>query len=222
MAVIHVRSLRRSTGHDWGAPLLDPLGIFYITLGVVYALLVFAGLFTLWLNRNKTAVRLRNFWIISSAVMLLLTYGFWVIIVYPLNGLFKCSVEFWVMSVFFPTSIAMFQGMAHLPQRFHLLNPVASNIRLLSYHEAQQELADDVSTLAEKKKKKRARLVKEGPYAVWKRLDTAKKTYCGIAVGLVIQVVVTFILFYGSRRFGKNGFFGQRVGPEECRRGYEW
>lgn len=109
MAVITINV--RSNGHDWGAPNLDGLGIFYIVLAVVYALVVLAGLFALWLNRDKTPVRLRSVWVIAPTVLLLLTYCVWVVIVYPLNGLFKCGAEYWVMSCFFPTSIALFQGM---------------------------------------------------------------------------------------------------------------
>ncbi|KAF2104662.1 hypothetical protein NA57DRAFT_70868 [Rhizodiscina lignyota] len=192
-------------GHDWGAPLLDALGITYIVIAIAYTLLVFFGLYRLWLHRNEVAVRLRGFWTIASAVILLLTYGAWVIIVYPLNGLFKCNTEFWVMSVFLPTSIGLFQ---------------ASNIRLLSYYQAQQDLADDAKTLAEKKKW--TILLNRGPVAFWKQLDTAQKTYFGIAVGIVIQLIVTLVLYFGSRLFNERGFFGTHVGPGECRRGWEW
>lgn len=103
--------ISRSEGHDWGAPLLDPLGIFYIVLAVLYVLTVFAGLGLLFVHREKAAVRIRSFWLTAIAVILLLIYGAWVLIVYPLNGLFTCDTEFWVMSVFLPTSIALFQGM---------------------------------------------------------------------------------------------------------------
>jgi uncharacterized RDD family membrane protein YckC len=102
--------LQDRNGHDWGAPRLDQLGVFYIAVAILYALLVFAGLVALFVNRHHPAVRMRNYWITASAVVLLLAYSVFVVIVYPLNGLFKCGTEFWVMSCFLPTSIALFQG----------------------------------------------------------------------------------------------------------------
>lgn len=38
-----------------------------------------------------------------------------------------------------------------------------------------------------------------------------------------IQLLVTLILYYGSRKFrGGKGFFGTHSSPGECRRGLEW
>lgn len=184
----------RSNGHDWGAPLLDRLGIFYIVLAVIYSIVVFGGLVALFIHRHHPAVRMRNFWIIASAVILLLAYGVFVVIVYPLNGLFKCGCEFWVMSCFLPTSIALFQGKppaTYWTEVQSLLMYVASNVRLLSYYSAQQDLVDDASTLNEKKSK--SSLLKGHLRTYWRQLDSAQKTYFGIAIGLAVQVSRTSI-----------------------------
>lgn len=105
-----VRTSLDQGGHDWGDPNLDPLAVFYIVFAVVYTISVLLGLIWLWKLRHTTAVRLRNFWSIFAAVVIIHIYTVWVILVYPLNGLFKCGEEFWVMSVLLPLGMALFQG----------------------------------------------------------------------------------------------------------------
>ena len=93
-----------------GPPNFDGLGIFYIFFAALWTVIVFAGLVWLHSLRFSIAVRIRNFWLIASAVVMLGLYEIAVLIRYPMNGVFKCGAEFWIMSAVLPFSIALFQG----------------------------------------------------------------------------------------------------------------
>lgn len=102
------------TGHDWGRPRLDALAIFYIAFALVHTVVVLAGLYVLFLLRQTTAVRLRSFRTISTTVLTLHIFLVLILVSYPLNGLYKCGAEFWVMSTLLPFGIALFQGTSML------------------------------------------------------------------------------------------------------------
>ncbi len=97
-------------GHDGGDPNWDALGIFYMTFAAVWTLVIAAGLACLYLRRDNVAIRIRNFWLIVSSVVVLQLYLWAVLMVYVMNGLFTCGLEFWVMSTILPFGIALFQG----------------------------------------------------------------------------------------------------------------
>jgi hypothetical protein len=111
-----VRLLARN-GHDWGAPNLDALALFYMSFAILYSVVLFIALFILYCYRNTTAVRLRGFACICWTVLSLHVYLVLIFIAYPLNGLYKCGIEFWVMSTFLPFSIALFQGLSQYMKR---------------------------------------------------------------------------------------------------------
>ncbi len=102
------------TGHDWGQPRLDTLAIFYIAFALVHTILVLVGLYFLFLLRRTTAVRLRSFRTICTTVLTLHIYLVLILVSYPLNGLYKCGAEFWVMNTLLPFGMALFQGASML------------------------------------------------------------------------------------------------------------
>lgn len=102
---------RELKGHDWGKPNLDPLAVFYIVFAVAYTALLLLGFLALWRARHSAAVKLRGFSTICSAVLFLHIYLVLIFLAYPLNGLYKCGIEFWVMSIILPLGVALFQGM---------------------------------------------------------------------------------------------------------------
>jgi len=98
-------------GHDFAShPNLDPLGRFYITFAVVYTVIVLAGLIALFVVRESHAVRIRSFKGICATVLTLQVYLVLILLAYPLNGLYKCWMEFWIMNIVLPLGIALFQG----------------------------------------------------------------------------------------------------------------
>jgi hypothetical protein len=98
-------------GHDWAKPNFDGLALFYISFAACYTAIVLAGLYALYLLRNSHAVRIRNLSVICATVLMLHVYLVLILLVYPLDGLFKCGWEFWIMSILLPLGMALFQGM---------------------------------------------------------------------------------------------------------------
>jgi uncharacterized membrane protein YgdD (TMEM256/DUF423 family) len=112
-------ALNGRDGHDWGRPNVDRLGIFFISFAVIYTAIVLAGLYAVFRVRNTHAVRIRSFSVTSATVLTLHAYLVLILIAYPLNGLYKCGYEFWIMNILLPLGIALFQGM--LPSLFTIV-----------------------------------------------------------------------------------------------------
>jgi len=93
-----------------GAPNTDALGIVYVIAAILYTIVLAGELFLLNRHRSAFCVRIRNLKVILSAISTLHVYLVLVLLVYPWNGLFPCSAEFWIMSVFLPSGMALFQG----------------------------------------------------------------------------------------------------------------
>lgn len=95
---------------DGGKANTDALGIFYVVVAILYTLLLAGELYLLNRHRSAFCVRIRSIKVVFSAVSLLHIYLVLVLLVYPWNGMFPCSAEFWIMSVFLPSGMALFQG----------------------------------------------------------------------------------------------------------------
>ena len=91
-------------------PNTDALGVGYIVVAVLYTLVLSVELFFLHRRREAFCLQIRNIKIVFAAVLMLHIYLVLVLLVYPWNGLFPCSAEFWIMSVFLPSGMAFFQG----------------------------------------------------------------------------------------------------------------
>jgi hypothetical protein len=95
---------------DGGASNTDALGIFYVVVAIIYSIVLAAELYLLHKYRTLFCVRIRNLKVVFPAIFILHVYLVLVLLVYPWNGLFPCSAEFWIMSVFLPSGMALFQG----------------------------------------------------------------------------------------------------------------
>jgi hypothetical protein len=93
-----------------GAPNTDALSIIYIVAAITYTLVLAGELYLLYRHRSAFCVRIRNLKVVVSAISVLHVYLILVLLVYPWNGRFPCSAEFWIMSVFLPSGMALFQG----------------------------------------------------------------------------------------------------------------
>ncbi|KAF2828040.1 hypothetical protein CC86DRAFT_203503 [Ophiobolus disseminans] len=190
---------------DGGKPNIDALGIFYVVVAILYTLVLAGELILLNRHRSAFCVRIRNLKVVFSAVSLLHVYLVLVLLVYPWNGVFPCSAEFWIMSIFLPAGMALFQ---------------ACNARVLTAYESQRRLERN---FLEGARKKRLSYTPRGLWEAWTDLDAAMKVYVGSIAGIVISIIPTVILFFGSRRFHSwYGFFGGHSKYHECRRGFEW
>jgi hypothetical protein len=98
------------SGRDWGAPNLDALGYLYISIAFLHTAIVLVLFAILWRYKRTNSIRLRCYGNIVVTVSILQIFAVFVLLAYPLNGLYKCGIEFWVMSTMLPFSMALFQG----------------------------------------------------------------------------------------------------------------
>ncbi|KAH0550887.1 hypothetical protein GP486_007748 [Trichoglossum hirsutum] len=157
-------------GHNWGPINLDAVGKGYIGILIVWSLVVFAGLYVLHINRRKPFIRMRNTRLTIAAVLTIHVYLSLVFLVYPLNGSFPCDAEYWIMSIYLPFGIALFQ---------------AQNLQLLSLSSMQKKLMLHPQTrpagwrwprgIAEMRK-------------AWRRMNMMTRVYSLIGAGMVVQV----------------------------------
>ncbi|KAF2849159.1 hypothetical protein T440DRAFT_138711 [Plenodomus tracheiphilus IPT5] len=190
-------------------PNTDALGITYVVIAIVYTIVLAVELVLLYRNRAAFCVKIRNIKIVFAAVSILHVYLVLVLLVYAWNGLFPCQVEFWIMSLFLPFGMALFQ---------------ACNAKVLTAYESQRRMTRN---FLEGSRKRHVSSTPRGLYQAWTELDATRQVYFATLIGLVVSVVPSFILFIGSRRFHRGfGFFGEPLEPEhmyrECRRGGEW
>jgi hypothetical protein len=87
----------------------DSLGKLYISIAIVWTTIVVYGAGFLLRNRGLPALRVRNtrLWIATVAFL----HCYWVLclLAYVINGLYPCSAEFWIMSLWLPFGIALYQ-----------------------------------------------------------------------------------------------------------------
>ncbi|KAF2735627.1 hypothetical protein EJ04DRAFT_575954 [Polyplosphaeria fusca] len=186
-------------------PNFDSLGILYVTVAILYTIILSGELYLLYRRRSTFSVRIRNIKVVFAAVSMLHIYLVLVLLVYPQNGNFPCAAEFWIMSVFLPSGMAFFQ---------------ACNARVLSAYESQRRLQRN---FLEGARKTRLSFSPRGLWQAWTDLSAATQVLVGTVVGLFLSFIPAVVLFFGSRRFHSSyGFFGPMVDELACRRGAEW
>ena len=98
-------------GHSWAHhALTDGLGVSLIVFITIYTVVFFTACAYLWYQRNHPVVRMRKISLTLTSIIILHFYLYLIFIVYPLNGLFPCGVEFWAMSLYLPVGIGLFQA----------------------------------------------------------------------------------------------------------------
>ena len=98
-------------GHDWSDKYnYDGLGLSYIVFAVVYSVIFYAMCGIVWYYRKHPVIKMRNVGLAISSLLILHVYLFLVFMAYPLNGYYPCDVEFWIMSIYLPIGIGLFQA----------------------------------------------------------------------------------------------------------------
>lgn len=151
----------------------DGLGFTYIALVIAWTCLLLPASIFLIRNRHLPFLRMRNIPLAISAVAILHVYWVLCMIAYVLNGFFPCATEYWVMSIYLPVGIALFQ---------------ATNSQLFSVATAQKRYAQGdivVETRAAPNPKIR------GWRKWWAKLKTynaTKNTMAWIGIAMIVQV----------------------------------
>jgi hypothetical protein len=151
----------------------DGLGMTYISIIVVWTCLLLPVAIFLIKNRHLPYLRMRNIPLAVGAVATLHVYWILSLIAYVLNGYFPCTTEYWIMSIYLPLGIALFQ---------------ASNSQLLSIATAQKRYTQgDALVKSQASTNPRVR----GLRKYWERLkayNATKNTMAWIGIAMTLQV----------------------------------
>lgn len=157
-------------GRDWGNVVnWDSLGKLYAAIIVVWSSLLLLG--TAWLvyQRQQPFIKIRNLPLAVTSTGFLHVYLIKIFLAYTTNGHFLCSIEYWVMSIYLPFGIALFQ--AYLAQ-------------LRGVWDRQQSLVSRTSSMSPGQiHGKRAGILRR-----WRNLSGLHKTYIFIGLGMLVQV----------------------------------
>ncbi|KAI4281854.1 MAG: hypothetical protein L6R35_005542 [Caloplaca aegaea] len=195
-------------GHDWANNYnLDGWGICLILFAILYTLFLLVCSFVLWQWRNHPVIHMRRPALAIAAVLMLHVYVIIILLVYPWNGFFPCAAEFWIMSIYLPIGIGLFQ---------------AQNQVLLLISRGQQILLTQ-DTYKSLPSGKNRRQYCWNAFILWCKNARRQDVYEGfLAAGMVIQVMVSLVIFLISRQFNSYGVVSQPTTPALCRRGWEW
>lgn len=156
-------------GRNWGDVVnWDGLGKLYAAVAIAWTAILTLGIAWLLVNRHLPHIRIRNLPLAIASTGFLHVYLIKILLAYTTNGHFYCSAEYWIMSIYLPFGIALFQ--AYLTQ----LRSVWEQQQRLVYSDAHR-LEDDAGS-------------KGGIAARWRPLSRLNKSYCYIGVGMVVQV----------------------------------
>lgn len=104
---------------------LDGLGWTYVGIATFWTIVLLTGIAFLVPKRNLPFLRIRNVPLAVSAVATLHVYWVLCMLAYVLQGFFPCGTEYWIMSIYLPLGIALFQAcntqllyIANLQQRY--------------------------------------------------------------------------------------------------------
>ncbi|KAA8642758.1 uncharacterized protein ATNIH1004_009510 [Aspergillus tanneri] len=186
--------------------IFDSLAKFYVSIAIIWTVALLAGAVFLIINRREQCVRIRNLPLALSAVSCLHVYWILCMVAYSMGTAYPCAVEYWVMSVYLPLGIALFQA-----NSMQLLNVFGIQEKLL--YAAQQSYKPQLSASARHSSRY---------LSYWRQMNLVQRTEFGIAVGMGAQLILSLSVYLTSRKFHDFGTFSEAVGPEECRRGPEW
>merc|ERR1711977_229985 len=194
-------------GRDWGSTVnWDSLGKLYASIAIIWTVILALGSAWLIQNRQLPFLRMRNIPLAITSVCFLHVYLIKILLAYTTNGHFLCSAEFWIMSIYLPFGIALFQ---------------ANMVQLLSISTQQRKLL--VSDRASIRERRRPRFSIRRMRSEWRNLTALQKTYVGIGIGMLLQVVVTAAIYGTNRKLqGHWGNVAHPRGQALCRKGIEW
>ncbi|KAI1344822.1 hypothetical protein F5Y15DRAFT_410518 [Xylariaceae sp. FL0016] len=194
------------------------LGWVYIGLTVAWTVILGGGMGFLWRHRQLPSLQIRRLPLVFTAVILLHGYGSVCMISWTLGSLIPCNAAFWVMSIYLPFGMALlqaansqFQHIASQQQKFAKFNDLEDRTLL-------KEAAEmDASLPWWKRAVEKIR-----------RTDKTTRIVVYISMGMVLQLLLTLFVYFGSEMFHPSyGFFHIKVpGTEQresaCFEGWEW
>lgn len=160
-------------GRNWGSLVnWDDLGKLYAGIIIAWTVILYTGATWLFINRNVSFLRMRNIPLAIAAITSLHVYLVKIFLAYTTNGHFLCSAEFWIMSIYLPFGIGLFQ---------------ANVAQLQSVSDQQKKLLDIECSSYHHRSARHPKGVK-GLISRWYALTALHKTYVLIGLGMLTQV----------------------------------
>ena len=116
----------------------DGYGLSLLVFIILYTLGFFGACTYVWSQRNHPIIRMRKISVALMSIILLHVYAFLVFVWYPFKGPYPCGVEFWIMSIYLPIGIGLFQV-----QNQQLLNVSEGQTRLIQLDEPYRPLVGE-------------------------------------------------------------------------------
>jgi hypothetical protein len=151
---------------------LDAVGIWWITFGAVWTALLVGGMTFLYKKRNTPTLRLRGLSLTFAGIVLLHLYWITVQIGYSVGPLAPAVAEYWIMGIWYPFGIALFQ---------------AGNSQFLHVAQAQSRFARPPSQMKTRFDEKR---LPQNPSLLQRlrQMDYSKRMFMLVTIGMAIQV----------------------------------
>jgi hypothetical protein len=163
-------------GRNWGPTVnWDALGKIYAALIISWTVILYSGVAWLVTHRQMPYLKMRNIPLAIAAISFLHVYLVKIFLAYTTNGHFLCSAEFWIMSIYLPFGIALFQ---------------ANMVQLLSISTQQRKLLEGDRTRESSHHQPGVR----GLWSRWRSLTALKQTYVFIGIGMLLQVLHSHVL----------------------------
>ncbi|KAK0719214.1 hypothetical protein B0H67DRAFT_486689 [Lasiosphaeris hirsuta] len=193
---------------------LDSVGIWWICFGAVWTALLVSAMVFLYKKRQLPTLRIRGLPLTFAGIVLLHLYWITVQIGYSVGPLAPEVAEFWIMSIWYPFGIALFQ---------------AGNSQFLHVAKAQSRFARPPSQMATRWDEKR-RSQSSSLFGRLRNMGYSQKMFTFVGIGMAIQLLVVVLIFMISRKFHSSfGVPGTEVTgttPMEIAmqqgRGWEW
>ena len=154
---------------------LDGVGIWWITFAAVWTVMVAGGMSFLFINRNTPTLRMRSLSLTFAGITLLHLYWISVQLGYSIGPLAPPVAEFWIMSVWYPFGIALFQ---------------AGNSQFLHVAKAQSRFADPPSQMRTRCDEKRV-----SQNSSWlqrfRQMDYSKRMFILGSFGMGVPVIIS-------------------------------
>lgn len=163
-------------GNGVDGPTFDGLAKFYISVAIIWTTALLGGSAFLIVNRHEQCIRIRNLLLALSAVSCLHVYWILCMVAYSMGSKYPCAAEYWIMSIYLPLGIALFQ---------------ANSMQLLSVFGIQEKLLFTAQQPYRPHFIARARSSSRSLFQ-WRQLNLVQRTELGIVVGMVVQVSASY------------------------------
>lgn len=156
----------------------DAVGVFWSVLTIVWTGVLVTGMVFLWRKRDMPHLRIRSLPLSIGAVLTLHVYWCAITLGYVYGALMPTAIEFWLMSIWLPFGIGLFQ---------------ASNTQFLYVSNAQKKFVrpDSVGSSRSGLTEKLGGARDKSLLARFRRLEYPKRMLAYVCAGMVVQVRYT-------------------------------